>query len=156
MQTLLSSIEDFVSQGKDAMSRKDWPEAVKLWTLMREKFPDYPHGYLNGVRVLKEQGEFAAADALALEGQEKFPKEVGLYAEYGWIAMRQRDWPEAVKRWALMREKLPEHPCGYYSGAAALKEQGDFSAAEALALEGLEKFPQEAELYNQYGDIAAR
>ena len=42
-----------------------------------------------------------------------------------------------------MREKLPEHPRGYVSGVAALKENRDFASADALVLAGLENFPKE-------------
>ena len=133
-----------------------WPEAVKRWALMREKYPQKPHGYFGGARALKEQGFFEAADALALEGLQKFPKEPELYRQYGAIATCQENWPEAVKRWALMREKYPQKPHGYFEGARALKEQGFFETADALVLEGLQKFPKEPELYNQYGDIAVR
>ena len=71
-------------------------------------------------------------------------------------AIRRKNWSEAAKYWALMREKYPNHPRGYVGGAIALKERKDFATADALALEGLKKFPNEAELYIEYGDIAVR
>ncbi|MBQ6669581.1 MAG: glycosyltransferase, partial [Deltaproteobacteria bacterium] len=142
--------------GAIAVQRKDWPEAVKRWALMRKECPQKPHGYFGGARALKEQGSFEAADGLVLDGLKKFPKEPKLYKQYGDIAVRRKDWPEAAKRWALMVEKCPQKPHGYFGGACALKEQGFFDAADALVLEGLKKFPKEPELYKQYGDIAVR
>ncbi|MBR5347582.1 MAG: tetratricopeptide repeat protein, partial [Deltaproteobacteria bacterium] len=146
----------YVKYGDSAMRRKDWPEAAKRWALMRKKCPRKPHGYFKGAAALKEQGNFDAADALVLEGLEKFPAEPCLHIEYGEVATRQKKWAEAARRWALMREKCPENPRGYVSGVEALKESRNFESADALALEGLEKFPQEPELYIQYGDMAAR
>ena len=155
-QTFPSTVEDFITWGNEILRQKNWDEAVKCWALMREKFPEHPQGYADGAKALKENKDFNAANALILEGMKKFPKETGLYAEYGNIAMRQKDWPEAAKRWALMREKFPDLSNGYFSGAEALKENKEFEAADALVLEGLEKFPKELELYRQYGSIATR
>ena len=146
----------YIEYGDIAMRRKNWAEAIERWALMREKCPDHPRGYTGGAKALKENQNFEAADVLVLEGIEKFPKEPGLYAEYGDIAMRRKDWPEAVKRWAFMREKCPEHARGYFSGMMALKENQAFAAADALALEGMEKFPKEPKLYIEYGEIAMR
>ncbi len=156
MPKSLLTMEDFIAWSNDATLRKKWPEAIRRWTLMREKYPERPRGYFSGAEALKENGNFKTADALILEGLEKFPEEPHLYIEYGKIAMRQKTWPEAIKRWALMREKCPERPFGYFSGAEALKENGNFKAADALILEGLEKFPEEPHLYIEYGKIAMR
>ena len=156
MLTFFSTAKKFITQGNEAMRRKDWPEAIRIWALMREKCPENPRGYVGGIAALKENRNFEAADTLALEGMKKFPEESKLYAEYGDIATRRKDWLEAIKRWALMREKFPEHSPGYIGGVTALKKNKDFEAADALILEGLEKFPNEPKLYKQYGDIAAR
>ena len=78
---------DFIAWSNESTLRKDWPEAIKRWSLIREKYPEHPHGYFSGAEALKENREFEAADALILEGLKKFPKEANLYAEYGKIAM---------------------------------------------------------------------
>lgn len=146
----------YMEYGDIAMRQKNWSEAVKRWAVGRAKFPEQAPGYFCGAAALKMLGDFAVADALILDGLKKFPTSYNMYIEYGDIAMHQKDWSEAVKRWTLMREKCPEHPYGYFSGVAALKEQGEFETADALALEGLEKFPKESRLYIEYGDIAMR
>lgn len=105
-QTSPSTVEDFITWGNEILRQKKWDEAVKCWALMRKKFPKHPRGYVGGAAALKGSRDFQAADALVLEGIKKFPKAAGLYVEYGDIAMRQKNWPEAIKRWALMREKL--------------------------------------------------
>ena len=155
MLTSLSNVEDFVAQGNEAIRRKNWSEAAKYWALMREKYPNHPRGYVGGAIALKERKDFATADTLALEGLKKFPNEAELYIEYGDIAVRQANWAEAVKRWELMREKCPEHPSGFSRGSSALQHLGEFAAADALALEGLKKFPQWRWLYVEYGKSAA-
>ncbi len=153
-EKFLSNVEDLIVLGNEAMRQKNWGEATKLWALMREKFPENPRGYIAGSAALKESKNFEAADTLVLAGLDKFPKEADLYVEYGDIAMRQKKWKEASKRWALMRERIPGR--GYISGVKALKECKEFENADALVLEGIKKFPQEPLLYIEYGDIAVR
>ena len=111
---------------------------------------------VSGVAALKELKDFDAADALCLEGMKRFPQEDGFYIEYGDIAVCQKNWPEAVKRWALMREKYPRDPRGYTNGASALKENREFDAADALILQGLGRFPKEPGLYLEYIENARR
>ncbi len=219
-----NKISGLIASANEAMRCRDWPEAAKRWALVREKYPQKSHGYLGGAQALKEQSAFKTADALVLKGLEKFPEETGLYLEYIAIArrqknyeelarrgalmqkkipghprgyeasgvglrelgkieesdaallaglekfpnetdlyleyvqnaIRQKSWPEAAKRWALMREKYPQDPHGYTNGALALKENGEFDAADALVLEGLGRFPKEPNLYLEYIDIARR
>ncbi len=151
-----TNTKDLAVGANKAMPSKDWPETIKHWALMREKYPERATGYTGGSRALKKLGNFETADALVLEGLQKFPEEASLYVEYGNIAALQENWPEAVKRWALMREKCPDRATGYTGGSRALKKLGNFETADALVLEGLQKFPEEASLYVEYGDIAMR
>ena len=99
-----------------------------------------PQDYVDTVVTLKQSNNFEAANALVLEGLERFPKEANLYLEYGDIAVCQKNWQEAAKRWTQMREQCPQKPHGYFRGVRALKEQGDFTIADALALEGINSF----------------
>ena len=65
-------------------------------------------------KVENKQKDFDAAHALAFGTLKKFLKEAGLYAEYGDIAMLQKNWAEARKRWAFMKKKCPQNPSSYY------------------------------------------
>ncbi len=143
--------EAYIEYGYNAIQQKNWPEALKRWTLVWEKFPQDPRGYIKGALALKENKEFGAADALVLKGLEKFPKEADLYLEYIAIARRQKNYEELARRGALMQQKIPEHLRGYMASGMGLRELGNYKDSDAHILAGLERFPDEAELYIEYG-----
>jgi tetratricopeptide (TPR) repeat protein len=126
-----------------AHARQDWPEALRRWSAVRERFPDVPHGYSGAAVAHRNAGAFDLADALLQDALERFPDAVGLAIEHGWVAHARHDWPEAVRRWDTVRARAPDVPAGYTGGAVALRELGRFAEAEALLREAAERFPAE-------------
>ena len=126
-----------------ANSRRDWPEALRRWAAIREHFPDQPHGYAGAAAALRDAGEFDQADALLQAGFERFPDIVWLSYDHGWVAHIRHDWPEAARRWEIVRQRAPDVLVGYTSGAIALREMGRMAEAEALLADAAERFPAE-------------
>jgi len=57
------------------------------------------------------------------------PEEAFMWAQQ---AMRDQNWTEAARRWAVLRRAYPERPTTWIEGAAAHIEAGDLGAAEQL------------------------
>ena len=66
----------------------------------------------------------------------------------------QKNWSDVIKSWISTWEKYPQCAEGYVLGGMALKEFGEFYAAESLLQEGLKAFPRNIELYKEYSNIA--
>jgi predicted Zn-dependent protease len=119
------------------------PEAIAQWAAIRDRFPKEWVAWLGGARALKDSGDTTAAEELLRAGADKFPAEPVLLTEFASIAATRRDWPEAIQRWALVRERLPNHPAGYTSGAQALRSAERYAEAEKLLLQAAEAFPND-------------
>lgn len=56
-------------------------------------------------------------------------------------ASREQNWPEAAKRWAVLRKAYPNHPGVWFQGAKAHMEAGELDEAERLLNNAREQFP---------------
>lgn len=56
-------------------------------------------------------------------------------------AMRERNWSEAAKRWAVLRKAYPDHPATWFQGAGTHIEAGELDQAEALLEHARKHFP---------------
>jgi tetratricopeptide (TPR) repeat protein len=115
-----------------AHNAKDWPEALRLWQAVRESFPRLGTGYVAGAWALREAGQLEEAEAVLGIGTNLLDQDAGPAADYARFAHRRGDWPEAVRRWALVRERFPGEKSGYTEGADALEAAGDHAAAAAV------------------------
>ncbi len=66
-------------------------------------------------------------------------------ASDAWAAMTQRNWDEALARWAMMRECFPERGDGHVRPVQALWLAGRIDEAEATAEAVLRRLPQDAD-----------
>jgi tetratricopeptide (TPR) repeat protein len=53
-------------------------------------------------------------------------------AAYGLNAVQRRDWPEALRRWTEMSNRLPNLRVGLFNSALALREMGRLAEADAM------------------------
>lgn len=116
-----------------AERRRDWPEAAQRWAWVHEMFPQNFVAYVGLARAWLAQQRFDEAQALLEEAMAKFPEDAQVSVQYAEVAHRRRDWPEAVRRWEIVRQQLPEQPVGYRQGVAALIASG--RKPEAVILE---------------------
>ncbi|HVH79779.1 MAG TPA: tetratricopeptide repeat protein [Stellaceae bacterium] len=137
-----------------AMRRRDWPESQRRCAALRERFPDHSFGYVVGARALRDAGDLVAAEALLAEAAERFPQDAGVLIDWADAAVRRRDWGEAQRRSALLRERLPDHVVGYVIGARALRDEGRHAAAEAMLADAMERFPQDMSVAGDYALLA--
>ena len=124
-----------------AEARQDWEEAASRWSMVRTQLPDHWIGYLSNAFALRRTGRSAGAAAVLREGQARLPGDHRVFAEYARCAEAERDWPEAVRRWATARERFPDQKECYLGGAAALRDAGHMVESDALLSDGIERFP---------------
>ena len=102
--------ENPVFLARDAEARRAYETAVRHWRQAADKNP----GNLNLVRrlisALEKSGRADETEAAALEAGCRFPDDVGIALELGWIAARRKDWALALCRWQEVDAKLPGHP----------------------------------------------
>lgn len=112
-----------------ARGRAHWAAAEQRWIGVRDKFPERPEGY-NGIgESLRCQKRFDDADAAMAVALQKFAENVQTRLCYALIAHERCDWPEAKRRWALVREIAPDN-------GELRKRYGDvelFMSSEALS-----------------------
>ncbi|MGA3403671.1 MAG: tetratricopeptide repeat protein [Acetobacteraceae bacterium] len=114
-----------IMQAQIAKDAGNIAEALRRWGVVRQRFPFDPAGYVEAIRLLRPQGAWEEADAIALAAIERFHAHAWPLADYAMLAHDRQDWPEAAKRWAALRAAFPDH-----------KDARD-REAEALAAAGL-------------------
>ena len=115
-----------------AHNAKDWPEALRQWQAVRESFPRLATGYIAGAWALREAGQLEEAEAVLGIGANLLDQDAGPAVDYARYAHRRGDWPEAIRRWAMVRERFPAEKSGYTEGADTLEAAGDHAAASAV------------------------
>lgn len=143
-----------IEAARTAQRRGDRHEALRRWTLVQQRFPNEPEGYSGVAAAHRDAGDFDQADAMLNWGQARFPDVPWLFFEYGWVAHLRRDWPEAVRRWQLVRWRAPEELVGYLQGAVALRAQERLDEAQALLQQAAARFPTEPQVTIEQGWLA--
>lgn len=149
-----------------ANHRGDWGEAVRRWAAIRSAYPDEVAGYCGAAQAMRQLHRFDAAEAIVAEAMQRLPASPEPLVEYAWVAQDTSNWPEAIRRWELVRERQPDHAAAFAIAAEALAKAGRFDDAEALASEARQRFPENplplaaaariAETRNRWDDAAAR
>lgn len=128
----------------NAQGRSD--EAAARWEAVRERVPERLEGYVWGARALWQSGKADAAETVAAEGVRRFPDDIEAMAEHAWAATARQDWPEAVRRWTLVRDARPERIDVQARLIQALRLAGRTDDNEAMAAACLAAQPDEPEL----------
>ena len=127
-----------------AMRRHDWPEAAMRWAAVRLRFPKDGQGYVHGAHVFTQLARLDDADQVLEEGRQTLPHDPWVMATWGYFAQHHRDTEEALRRFAIVRRQVPNHPAGYVSAALTLREFGRYQEAEAILAGALARFPNDS------------
>jgi tetratricopeptide (TPR) repeat protein len=113
-----------------AERRGDTEEAIRRWGQVRKKFPGAWMGYVRGAMCLGLTGQFEVAEALSKQAIKLFPREAQAWISSARIAEHRRDWPAALHRWEIVRDKL-NHISSDTGIARSLEGLGRIEEAEA-------------------------
>ena len=138
-----------------AAEREDWAEAARRFAAARGRFPDAWWACKRNADVLRRDGRAEEAEAVLLDGQQRFPGEVALPIDHAEVAFERRDWAEALSRYEAVRGRYPGDWWPYKRTADALLATGRTDEAEAVLLDGQHRCPGEAALFLEHAEIAA-
>ena len=106
-------------------------EALLQWARVREHFPAAPDGYTHPACLLRSLDRIEEAEAILQRYVDRDLGESEPVVEFARFA-HGRDWPEACRRWAIVRERFPDRKEGFTWGADALDAAGDHEQAAAI------------------------
>jgi tetratricopeptide (TPR) repeat protein len=109
---------------------------------------------LTTARTLIDQGLFEIAERTLEQTRQRFPDRAEPLIEYARVAETQRDWVVMAARYTVLRIRFPDEVLGYRGGAQARCELGRLDEADALLEVAMNRFPNEAKVFTDYGRIA--
>jgi tetratricopeptide (TPR) repeat protein len=124
----------------------DFQTAAVWWRQVRSIAPTELVGYLSGAITASRMRDFDGAEALFRESIALFPSHEPLVGLARLFQSRKK-WNEAGKLWKEVRRLLPTNEEAYLSGIDALSASGQSAAACELLKDGLERFPDNQELW---------
>ena len=91
-----------------AAMRRDWPEALKRSRPVLDQFRNFVIPHVLVGMALRELGHLDEADEVLATASVKFPDSLHVLVNFARVAAKRRDWPEALRRWDLVRERFGE------------------------------------------------
>jgi tetratricopeptide (TPR) repeat protein len=136
-----------------AHSKEDWKEAIVRWALVRKRFPGVIEGYTQGANALTAVNQLRCANALCIRAMEQFPDAMAGYHEYARLAVREKDWQEALRRWEPLQSVFP-YVGGFVGGAQALINLGRYDEADAMLRDAFRQFVNDPSPFIEYARSA--
>lgn len=81
-----------------SMRLRNFPEALKRWEAVRQRFSDKAVGYARAAAAHRELKEYKDAEALCRQGMEVEPKYIWSFVGYAEISMSKCDFNQAANR----------------------------------------------------------
>jgi FkbM family methyltransferase len=150
-----AEFEARVAAARQAMDAQEWERAAGLWSAIVAAFPADAAAFTGKAAALRELGRLGEAEAVLAQAMQEFPLDLWTAAEHAAIAMRRRDWGEALRRWEAVQRGFPNHPVGYSGKGEALRDAGRIEEAEAVFADALHRFPENAWLATHHAAIAS-
>jgi uncharacterized protein HemY len=123
--------EIIVARARNAVRRKDWPNAFHRWESIRNQF-DHFLGPVGMAQSLREMGRHAEAKELAMAASDQFPTVPWTYAELANIAAAEGDFNETRQHWETARSRCPDFVMAYTAGAEAARQVGQEAEADKI------------------------
>ncbi len=144
----------FVDHGAIAEAREDWPEVIRRFTIVKERFPDGWWTYARIASALRHLKRFEEADRILEQGQQQAPGERALFIDHAAIAEARGDWPETIRRFTIVKERFPDDWWAYARIASALRKLDKVEDAERVLEEGQARLPHETALFLDHAGLA--
>lgn len=110
----------------------DFSSAFNYLTTLKHKFPLSQETYAAEVALRLSISDFIGADKAAVAAMESYPSEFWAHELWAENAMRERNAPEAARRWRSIRSIFPNEIAGYLRGAKAFSHMAEFGKSELL------------------------
>jgi tetratricopeptide (TPR) repeat protein len=138
------------------LERGDKPGATSIWERMMEDHPATTKMAPLALKVLLGLRRFEEAEAVMKAGQKKRPNDPFFANGLAEISYAKHDFDALVEHAAFLRKRFPGALEGYTFGARAFREKGLIAEAEALALQAINKFPDQLVGAWEYANIAVK
>jgi tetratricopeptide (TPR) repeat protein len=125
-----------------------------LWQDALERYPAFARSAPDAVEIEMGLGRFDEAEALIVEKRQSAPRDPQFAGWYGLLGQRRGDDDEAIRRWAEVRRTFPRYWMGYVFGSRCLRRAGKLVEAEALAKRAIQLFPNEAQAWFEWAQLA--
>ncbi len=132
-----------------AALRGDFATAVARWRGVVERFPHRAAAHVGLAMAIRDGGDPAAAEAAAVAALVAVGPDCELRMLLASLALQRGDAAEAARRWAALRADAPAQARVFAGSVGALRELGRLEAAEQMATEALQRFPNDLELERQ-------
>ena len=114
-----------------AHRRGNAEDAARQCAIVVRKFPRAVDGYHIAAHCLRELGRPDEADAILGRGVAKLPRDLNMNVHHAQIAMHRRAWPDALRRWEVVRDRFG-NIAGAIGAAQCLMKLDRFAEAEAI------------------------
>ena len=150
-----SDLDLFEDYAAIAEARQDWHQATRRARLLCEKFPSHGSAHARLAVALRKTNRSQDAERALLRGQEQVPHDPHLPIQYAELAAECQDWDQAAQRFGAVRDRFPGQGWPYRRQAEMLKQAGRIAEAEAVLLDGQQRFPRELDLFLDHAELAA-
>jgi tetratricopeptide (TPR) repeat protein len=140
---------------RTAMQRRAWPEALRRWELMQDRFENIavPLGI---ARCLREMGRLAEAERLLTEAGAYLKPNDEFFVEMANLATAKRDFDAAIRCWQDAIRWNPFSAGAYTRGAAAMHKVGREAEADELLRAAISMCKADLAVHLEYARNAHR
>lgn len=117
--------------------------ALEAWKIYRKEFYDTPSNFVTLAESLLSSSKHQDALEVLTHAIKLYPEHLHMAALQADIYFKNKDYLEAGKLYARMRQIFPEEAIGYVYGGCALWAAEKFDEADQVLSKGIEKFPKE-------------
>jgi tetratricopeptide (TPR) repeat protein len=132
------------------MREGKWADALSSWDNFATAYPGPGETRLNLARELRGLGKSKEAESIYCELLDRFPGNPKPALDYAMMAYARREWPEAIRRFQIVRARFPELVDGHRFVGDLLFGQKRFDEADAVFREAMLRFPDEPRLAISY------
>jgi len=149
------ALEDMLFQALNAERAGDWPNAARLWMLLRERAPSFARAYAGSARALFNLGRMAEAAIVLWQARRDLPPEASVLEVSGDMALHRDAFEVALDSFGELQGRFAPSPRADLGIARALHRLLRLDEADAAYVRLREDQPSDLSLAQQYAAIAA-
>src|ERR1017187_4067424 len=143
MQRKLEAVVGMMREGK-------WADALVSWEDFASCHSDLAATCLGLARELRDLGQRKEAESIFRKMIDRFPADPKPALDYAMMAYARREWPEAIRRFQIVRSRFPDVLDGHRFVGDLLFGQRQFDEADVVLREAISRFPDEPRLAISY------